>query len=301
MDLSIIILNWNAAEDTIRCVQSIAKWKQLQPAIWIVDNASTGDDAAQIETALPAVKLICSPRNAGFSGGTNLGVEAALQNNNAPILLLNNDARIAEADALTLLHTLAQDNSAGIVGPLLFDEAERFVSAGGKNPVWHFQTRVKTYRQGLNRVNNVSGTAALIRPEVFRDAGLLDEDFFFSTEMADFCARARYYGWQIVINAEAKAYHTVSRSAQYRNSLYVYYIIRNRFLYIRKYYHYLPRLGLEAFWAAYSAALAIKLKRQNTRAASKAVWLGVKDGLAGRFGGQNERALIAISKDAAQK
>ncbi len=295
MQLSIVILNWNAAQDTIQCAQPITRWTRLKPAIWIVDNASGGDDAAQIEAALPAAKVIASPRNKGFSGGTNLGIKAALQSDNAPILLLNNDARITEDDTLMLLHTLAQDKLAGIVGPLLFDEAERFVSAGGKNPVWHFQTRVKTYRQGLNKVNNVSGTAALIRPEVFRDAGLLDEDFFFSTEMADFCARARYYGWQSVINAEAKAYHTVNRSARYRNSLYVYYIIRNRFLYIRKYYHYLPRLGLEAFWAAYSAALALKLKRQNARATSKAVWLGVKDGLAGRFGGQNERVLAKIA------
>ncbi len=291
MDLSIVILNWNAAADTIACAQSITQWTQLKPIVWVVDNASAGDDATQIKTALPAVKLIRSPRNVGFSGGSNLGIEAALKYSNAPVLLLNNDARISEKDALTLLNTLAQDDSAGIVGSLLFDEDEQSISAGGKNPVWHFQTRVKKYRQGLNKVNNVSGAAVLIRAQVFEDAGFLDEDFFFSTEMADFCARARYYGYQSVINTQAKAYHTVSRSAPYRNSLYVYYIIRNRFLYIRKYYHYLPRLGLEAFWAAYSAALAIKLKSQGALPASKAVWLGLKDGLAGRFGGQNERAL----------
>ena len=297
MKLSIVILNWNAAEDTIQCVQPIAQWAQLKPTVWVVDNASASDDAAQIEEALPAVKLIRSLRNEGFAGGTNLGIEAALQSDDAPILLLNNDARITEDDALTLLNTLAQDDSAGIVGPLLFDEEEGFVSAGGKNPVWHFQTRGKSYRQGLNRVNNVSGTAVVIRPEVFRDAGFLDEEFFFSTEMADFCARARYYDWQSVVNSQAKAYHSVSRSARYRNSLYVYYIVRNRFLYIRKYYHYLPRLALETFWAGYSLALTTKLKRDGATATASAVRLGLKDGLAGRFGGQNERVLAACQSN----
>ena len=293
MKLSLIILNWNAAKDTIRCVQPITQWEQVQTRIWVVDNASGDGSLAQIEAALPTVRITRSQNNLGFSGGTNLGIKAALKSRNAPILLLNNDAAIAEEDIIRLLNTLAEREDIGVVGPLLFDAEEegRLISAGGKNPVLHFQTRVKSHRKALQRVNNVSGTAVVIRPEVFRDAGFLDEEFFFSTEMADFCARARYYGWQSVINTQAKAYHTVSRSARYRNSLYVYYIIRNRFLYIRKYYHYLPRFSLEAFWAMYSAALAIKLKSQGALPASKAVWLGLSDGLAGRFGGQNERVL----------
>ncbi len=292
MDLSIVILNWNANADTIDCLAHISKWSTLNTQIWVVDNASENDNPSEIKTRFPDINLIRNPQNEGFSGGTNRGIEAALKSSDAPILLLNNDAFITETDLIKLWKTLAETPDIGIVGPLLFNsETDEFISAGGKNPVRHFQTRIKSYKQPLERVHNVSGTVAFIRASVFKTVGLLDEDFFFSTEMADFCVRAEKHRFKSVINTEAKATHTISRSAQYRQSLYTYYIIRNRFLFLRR--HYRRNFALFAFWAAYSIALAAKTVLTGEQAVSRAVWLGLADGLRGRFGNQNKRVSSA--------
>ncbi len=298
-ELAIIILNWNATDDTIRCVREIAAWERLRPAIWVVDNSSAGDDVETIAHACPEAHIVRNPSNLGFSGGSNRGIQAARQAGDVPILLLNNDASIDEASVAHMLQTLQEDDTIGLVGPLLFDndDAHTFISAGAKNPVLHHQTRVVTLPQAkIQEVEAISGTAILIRPAVFEAVGLLDEDYFFSTELADLCRRARQTaGYRCVIDARAHAYHHVSRSAGFRSALYPYYIARNRFLYVRKFYPALPQLLLTGFWASYSLALSVKLRLTGERAACRAVWLGLVDGLQGRFGGQNERVLKSNS------
>lgn len=286
MDTSIIILNWNANADTIDCLTQISKWSTVKTQIWVVDNASENDDPSEIETHFPEINLIRNPKNDGFSGGTNRGIEAALKLSDAPILLLNNDAFIAETELIKLWQTLAENPNIGIVGPLLFNsETDDFISAGGKNPVFHFQTRIQSYQQQLEVVHNVSGTVALIRASVFKTVGLLDEAFFFSTEMADFCTRAKKHRFTSVINTTAKAYHTVSRSAHHRQSLYIYYIIRNRFLFLRR--HYPRNAALFGFWIAYSIALTAKTALTGKQDVSRAVRIGLVDGIRGRFGNRN--------------
>ena len=92
----------------------------------------------------------------------------------------------------------------------------------------------------------------------------------------------------------AEASHTISRSASLRDSLYVYYIVRNRFLILGN--HYRWRLELRVFWLAYTVALWGKLRLGGQRVTARAVWLALLDGLNGRFGGQNERVLAACAE-----
>ncbi|NIR25676.1 MAG: glycosyltransferase, partial [Gammaproteobacteria bacterium] len=147
MELSIIILNWNAADDTIRCVNPLSTWQQLRPVIWVVDNNSVDNSADLIAAECPHVHLIRNPTNLGFAGGTNQGIKASLARDDQPILLLNNDASIGEADVIRLLKTLHENPDFGAVGPLLFEaeKKDRLLSAGGKNPVLHHQTRVMRF------------------------------------------------------------------------------------------------------------------------------------------------------------
>jgi GT2 family glycosyltransferase len=293
MKLSIVILNWNAAEDTIRCVGDITSWKRLQPTIWVVDNASIDDSAEAIARECPAVRLIRNQTNLGFAGGNNLGIDASLATGNAPILLLNNDALIGEDDVIRLMRTLQSNNHIGFVGPLLFDaeDENRLLSAGGRNPVKHHHSHIYEIPtdEPVYPIEYIPGTVILGRAEVFRTVGLLDEDYFFNMEVADLCMRARQHGYISVIDTRAQAAHALSRSSSFRDTLYPYYIIRNRFLFIHK--HYARNVFLYSFWIIYSLALCLKVQLSGQSRLGKAISLGLIDGLRGRFGGQNERVL----------
>ncbi|MCA9955676.1 MAG: glycosyltransferase family 2 protein, partial [Anaerolineales bacterium] len=211
MDVSIVLLNWNGAEDTIACLHPLLDWRAVRPFLIVVDNASEGDDVAQIRQALPGALLIPNETNEGFSGGSNRGMEVALAQGDAPILLLNNDAVIEETAVLRLIQTLDENPQIGMVVPQLFDEQGELVAVGGKNPAFHIQTRVQSFLDDapVQIVETISGTAVLIQPAMLRQVGLLDERFFFSTEMADLSLRAKQHGFVCAVDRRAQASHTI--------------------------------------------------------------------------------------------
>ena len=298
MELAVIILNWNAAADTIRCAREVAAWARVRATIWVVDNGSDDGSADAIARACPGVGLIRNAVNLGFGGGNNRGIVQALAAGDAPILLLNNDAAITESDVIRLLDTLRLDARIGFVGPLLYDadERDRLLAAGGRDPVWHHHSHILTLTPGdpVRAVEYVPGTVLLGRPEVFRTVGLLDADYFFTMEVADLCTRARQHGFTSAVDTRARAFHALSRSSELRETLHTYYIIRNRFRFIRRRYPHRRALLVSA-WALYSLALSLKVRLSGQPATSRAVWVGLLDGLRGRFGGQNERVLAACS------
>ncbi len=300
MKLAVIILNWNAAADTIHCLDSLAAWTRLRPTTYVVDNASAPGSADRIAAAFPQARLLRNTENLGFAGGVNVGLAAALAAGDAPILLLNNDAALDEDAALRLAAVLEDDPTAGVVGPLLYgSDDSTLISAGSRNPVLHHHNLMDRPAAAdvPYPVDYISGSVALLRAAMLRQVGLLDERYFFSGEVADLCARARRAGWRTLVAPRARARHDLERSFPLRSTLYTYYIVRNRFLYARNHYR-LARLPLLAVWTLYGAAAALRLRLAGTPASGRAVMLGTADGLRGRFGGQNERVLAACGQAA---
>ena len=303
MKLTVIILNWNAGTDTIACISQLLSWQRLRPKIIVVDNASTDGSVQAISAACPQIQLIRNQTNQGYGGGNNRGLEVALGLGDAPILLLNNDAQIGEDDTIKLLETLQSHHKIGLIGPLLYDgrQKERLLAAGSKDPARHHHSHSRVLPAGgpVHLVECVPGTAIIGRAELFSQIGLLDEAYFFGSEIADLCLRARQQGFASAIDSRARVYHTLERSSTFRRTLYPYYIIRNRFLLIRK-FHRRWKWGFYAFWSLYSLALSLRVQLSGNSAMAKAILLGLQDGLQARFGGQNER-ILAVTGNRADK
>lgn len=294
-DAAVVILNWNAAADTLACVTRLATWTHVQPHVWVVDNASSAEDVAQIRAGLAAtpvaVTLIENDANRGFAGGCNVGIAAALASGDAPILLLNNDAGLDEAAITRMMATLADEPAACMVGPLLM-HGDKLLNAGHRDPARHHHTSITHVPpEPVATVDYISGSVALIRAAALRTVGLLDEAYFFNGEVADLCRRARAAGYVTLVDSRARAEHDLDRSAPLRNTLYTYYLVRNRLRYAGKY----ARLRW-AGWVGYSLLLAGKLFLRGERASATAVRLAVADALAGRWGGQNARVLAACRR-----
>ena len=117
--LSIVIVNYNTRDDVERCLESLHNCAPL-PEIIVVDNASTDGSAEMIRTRFPTVRLIAPERNTWFSGGNNLGIDAATRDY---ILLLNPDT-IAPPEALAALlrYADAHPRYAGYTGQLRYPD-----------------------------------------------------------------------------------------------------------------------------------------------------------------------------------
>ena len=296
MNLAVIILNWNQAAATIRCVEAVSAWKQVAPDIWVVDNASQDGSRDLISKQCPAAHVLASDSNLGFAGGNNLALRRILSSRSDVVLLLNNDAVIIEDQVQHLLTELATHPRLGVVGPLLDERRgkDKIFTAGGRDIARHLGTRHEYSAADLPAliamhrlidVDYVPGTVALVRAEVFRTVGLFDEDYFFSGEMADFCRRARAQGWTSAICTRAWAAHMPGGGA--RSTLYRYYTLRNRFLYIRK-FHLSRRVLYACGWSAVGLAMAVRSLIQGRPPEARAAWRALRDGLAGRFGNRNE-------------
>lgn len=301
--LAIILINWNNGEDTIECLQMIDAWRRLRADIWVVDNASSDGSPEQIASRFPGVLLLRNRRNLGFAGGNNAAIRSALQAGSQLILLLNNDARLEEESALGLMQALDIAPGYGLVGPLLEEHIgnKAVLYAGGREIAYHVNTRIRWNRQlapveTVLPVDYVPGTAVLIRADVFKEVGMLDEDYFFSGEIADFCRRARTKGYRCGIAAHITAAHHSERAGKLRQTLYLYYSLRNRLLYTRKF----ASAAWLAAWAGYDLFLAGKRLAGGDRPAARAIWLALVDGLAGRYGNRNSLFGLTepISKEA---
>jgi len=92
MELSIVIINYNTFQLTSNCIASLKeKLLEVDYEIILVDNASAECNPDLFKEKFPFIKLIKSPLNTGFTGGNNLGVEAA---RGEYLLLLNSDTEM---------------------------------------------------------------------------------------------------------------------------------------------------------------------------------------------------------------
>ena len=295
MKLAVVILNWNAAEDTAACLRVVQGWETaglpVRPALWVVDNGSHAPGVDPVRRAFPEVHVLVSPVNRGFAGGSHLGITAALADGCDAVLLLNNDATVESSGVAAMLAALAADPSVGVVGPTLW-YCGRCVSAGGRDIALHGVTHLRPPHPPAARleVDYVPGTVALVRRQVFEEVGLLDEDYFFGGEMADLCRRARLRGLRSVTEPAARAAHDLDRSSRERRTLHIYYIVRNRFLFVCK-HHPRRRVWLYAVWTGWAVLAALAALGRGDSRRARAVALGVLDAARGRFGGQNERVL----------
>ena len=75
--VSILILNYNAGELLLNCVDSLKKSTYTNLEILIVDNISSDNSQKKCKEKFPDIKLIQNNENLGYCGGNNVGINEA--------------------------------------------------------------------------------------------------------------------------------------------------------------------------------------------------------------------------------
>lgn len=247
--VSIIIVNWNGAVDTLECVESLEKITYSNYEIIIVDNGSADSDIKQLKNSLDKrnVSLILNDTNKGFTGGNNIGINAALKNNSDFVLLLNNDT-VVESDFLEpLVELFDKYEKTGITAPQInyYDKRNFIWSEGGKISKIRGSGFAYSDKPDENKIKDdkivsfASGCCLLIRREILEKIGQFDENFFLYVEDTDLCFRTLTAGFKIIITHNSKIYHKVGASTNKNLSgLPLYYVTRNRLFFAKKSFNY---------------------------------------------------------------
>jgi len=296
MKLSIIIVSWNVRQDIINCLGSIYDHHHSKPfEIIVIDNASSDGSTQEIKEQFPQVTCVANNQNYGFAGANNQGIKLA----KGEYLLFLNPDTIVHQGALDCLIDFMDDNKGvGACGPKLLNEDGSIQRSAREFPLYrgvlyrftflkYFKIFKNSYRSWLMRdfdhksqrdVDQLMGSALLVRKSIIDKIGGFDERFFMYYEETDWNYRAKKNNYKIIYVPSTKVFHKIPIYNPLGDFQYFVHC-RNRFLFAIKNFDLIKIfffLITQLFWTLIE--LSTNLYRRNfTRL--KVLSLGLRKGL----------------------
>ena len=205
IDVSVIYVNWNCADDILKSVESVKETTRLNYEIIVVDNASP-EGIRDLER--DDIRLIRNQANVGFGAGCNAGARHA---NGELLLFLNPDTVLIDDVPSCLAAFLKEHPGAGGAGPMVLElDGKIHFGAGRSFPgiVNEFlEHSTLTFKRPQGRltgrpyysfwdhdstrpVDALLGACMMFRRELFEKLGGFDERFFLYYEEVDLCKRS---------------------------------------------------------------------------------------------------------------
>lgn len=244
---AIIILNWNGADDTLACLESLAA-ADGDFVVYVVDNGSADDSVSRIQSWIGEhkevdVRLVPLDRNYGFAKGNNKGLEVAKQMSPDSYLLLNNDTEVLPDFIVRLQEFSARHPRYRVLTPKInyYYDKQKIWNCGGR---LFFGFRKYFYagcpdsavkeREHID-ISFVTGCALFFYPELLDEHGhLFTERFFFGEEDFEFSMRMQRDNVRVACVLDSLIYHKVGASGNKMHrpgKLYLHYL--NRFIDMR--------------------------------------------------------------------
>ncbi|GAB4280466.1 MAG: glycosyltransferase family 2 protein [Marinilabiliales bacterium] len=243
---AVVILNWNGSDLLKTFLPSVIKYTQIPDVkIYVADNNSTDDSINVIKENFSDVEIIKLDKNYGFAGGYNIALEKI---DAEFFVLLNSDVEVTENWLNPLLELMTSDPSVAVCMPKILsytnkDEFEYAGAAGGfidkfgfifcRGRLFNVMEKDKNQYDYPSEIFWASGACMIIRADLYKKVGGLDEDFFAHMEEIDLCWRLKNVGYKIMYTPDSKVYHlggaTLNKTnprktyLNFRNNLYLLY------------------------------------------------------------------------------
>lgn len=234
VDLSIIILSFNTLELTRQCLETVyaSKLGKYLMEVIVCDNNSKDGSIEMIKKESSKTILIENKKNLGFAAGNNPGIKRA---RGRYILLLNSDTEVSPSAFGTMIRYMDGNPDVGAATCKLVLTDGRIDPAchrGFPTPWAAFSYFLKLeklfpksqlfakYHLGyldritIHEVDVISGAFFMVRREVIKQVGMLDEDYYFYGEDMDWCYRIKEAGWKIMYNPAVTVLHKKKQSGR---------------------------------------------------------------------------------------
>ena len=238
-ELAIIILDWNGAEDTIECLNTLLDYSFYD--IYLLDNGSSisnieemrkyfeGEgfpfqvrecDISTFENDPAPLNYILSKQNLGFAVGNNM-IAQKIYNKYPYILLLNNDT-VVSIETVRHMLRMAKENSNVLLTCDIrnYYNKEELWNAGGVFTIvgerkYYSQKKIdRLKRQGVQYIDAeyVTGCALMIKSRYINEHGLFTDRFFHGEEDFNLCYRIAKEKLKVGVDLGTVIYHKVGRT-----------------------------------------------------------------------------------------
>lgn len=253
MKLGIVIVTYNSRNHIARLLDSIIIQKNKDVIIYLVDNNSNDDTleiAKKYQSEL-SISIIPSKTNNGYAGGNNIGIQKAISEECDLLFILNPDIQLEEKCLDILTNRIMLDEQIGVIGPLVLfgNNPENIIQFYSAKVNFKTQRKVSPFSNKKLTVeipseiycDFVLGGAMLIRSTVFKVTGLFEEDYFMYNDELDIAYRIQKAGFQTLCIRDAivRHFHDFNSINIKGNNLMYYYVMRNKYLYFKKFHLYL--------------------------------------------------------------
>ena len=229
--VSVIVLNYNAGELLLNCVESIKKSAYKNLEVIVVDNISTDKSQEICKEKYPDIKLIQNDENFGYCEGNNIGIRKARGDF---IMILNPDT-IVEPNCIRELIFAHEKLGEGLYQPkiLSLNEKQVLQSTGNMLHVFGFGfakdkgKKDEDVDEEIKKIGYASGTCLFTSRNVLEKVGLLDSFLFLYHDDLDLGWRASQIGINSYYVPKSKIYHVESYSLKWSAKKF-YWLERNR-------------------------------------------------------------------------
>jgi len=229
--LTVVVVDWNLPEYTVRCIHSLLDDGVPADRIVVVENGPTEENWQRVTAELPDCVLLRIERNVGYAAANNMGARVL---SGDAYLLVNNDAFVHGRGAVgRMLAALDGEGVSVIVPRLLNADLTRqpsvvpfttplvaLVRASGLSRFVpnRWQPRFSTHwdHASSREIQAAVGAVMLVEGEIWNALGGLQETAFMYAEDLDFCWRVRRAGRRTWFAADAEFVHLGGASSDRR-------------------------------------------------------------------------------------
>ncbi len=254
MKLSVVIVNYNVELYLQQCLLSVFQSKNIDFEVFVVDNNSPDNSCQMVKDKFPEVKLIENKFNAGFAKANN---QALALSKGEYVLLLNPDTVVCEDTFENVCRFMDENPDAGSLGVKMLDGYGNFLPESKRGFPSPFAAFCKIF--GLSKlfpkshlfgkyhvrylsenkthaVDILAGAFMLMRSNILKKIGFLDEKFFMYGEDIDMSYRITLAGYKNYYLPE-RIIHYKGESTHKDTLKYVKIFYESILIFFKKYYH----------------------------------------------------------------
>ena len=229
--ISIIILNYNAGDLLLNCINSVFETKYKKFEVILVDNVSTDGSHKKCKVKFDKIQLIENSKNFGYCEGNNIGIRKA---KGKFIVILNPDT-IVESNWLDEFLIAYSKFGDALYQPKILSLYEKKILQSTGNMIHLFGfgfARDKGVSdedqfKEIEKIGYASGTCLFTSSKVLEKIGLLDPFLFLYHDDLDLGWRASQLGINSYFVPNVRIFHAESYILKWSSKKF-YWLERNR-------------------------------------------------------------------------